>query len=126
MLQMNDRLKKIAVPALRWSVGLVVLLESCQFAFGTSAMRSFAKTGLPTWIRPALGSTEIVAAILFLVPAASVAGAYALLVIFLLAAVIHILHGWYDVGALVVYGMAVLVCMTQREGGNLEAGLEQR
>ena len=123
---MNDRMKKLAVPALRWSVGLVVLLESCQFAFGSSATRAFAKTGLPQWIRPALGSTEIVAAILFLVPAASVAGGYALLVIFLLAAVIHILHGWYDVGALVVYGMAVLVCIAQREGGNLEVGRERR
>lgn len=123
---MNDRMKKLAVPALRWSVGLVVLLESCQFAFGTSAARAFAMTGLPQWIRPALGSTEMVAAILFLVPAASVAGGYALLVIFLLAAVIHILHGWYDVGALVVYGMAVLVCIAQREAGNMEVGRERR
>ena len=123
---MNDRMKKLAVPALRWSVGLVVLLESCQFAFGSSATRAFAMTVLPQWIRPALGSTEIVAAILFLVPAASVAGGYALLVIFLVAAAIHILHGWYNVGALVVYGMAVLVCIAQREAGNMEVGRERR
>lgn len=108
---MNERLRKIARPGLRWSLGLVVLWESCQFAFGQSASRAFAHTGLPQWIRPVLGSSEAIAAILFLVPAASLVGGYALLIIFFLAAVIHILHGWYDVGALVVYAMAVLVSM---------------
>jgi len=115
---MNERLRKIALPGLRWSLALVVLWEAWEFAFGHSALRVFAKTGLPPWIRPLLGGTEILAAVLFLVPAASLVGGYALLVVFFLAAVIHILHGWYDVGALVVYAMAVLVCMAHRDAKN--------
>lgn len=122
---MKDRLKKIAIPGLRWSVGLVVLLESWRFAFGESAMRAFAHTGLPHWIRPVLGGAEMVAALVFLVPAASIVGGYALLVIFFVAAVIHILHGRYDVGALVVYGMAVLVCMAHPGRAPAEVGLER-
>jgi hypothetical protein len=116
---MNERLTKMALPVLRWSLGLVVAWESCEFAFRTAAMRGFAKSGLPLWIRPVLGCAEIVAAILFLVPAATLIGGYALLVIFFLAAVIHILHGWYDVGGLVVYAAAVLACMAHRSGADV-------
>jgi hypothetical protein len=58
----NPQLEKVALPALRWSVGLVVLLESCEFAFAGSAARAFAKTGLPLWLRPVLGGMEVVAA----------------------------------------------------------------
>lgn len=112
---MNEQLRKIALPALRWSLGLVVAWESAQFALGKSAGHLFAKTGLPEWIRPVLGGAEILAALLFLVPAASLAGGYVLLIIFFLAAMIHILHGWYDVGALVVYAAAVLACIAHRE-----------
>jgi hypothetical protein len=111
---MNERLTKMALPLLRWCLGLVVAWESCEFAFGTAAMRTFAKSGLPLWIRPVLGCAEIVAATLFLVPAATLIGGYALLVIFFLAAVIHILHDWYDLGGLLVYAAAVLACMAHR------------
>jgi hypothetical protein len=119
---MNEQLRKIALPGLRWSLGLVVAWESCEFAFGHSAAWAFAKTGLPPWIRPALGGTEIVAAVLFLVPATSLVGGYALLMVFFLAALIHILHGWYDVGALVVYATAVLACMAHRDAKTVGGG----
>jgi hypothetical protein len=111
---MNLRLKRIAVDALRWTLGLVVLLESGRLAFLPSQIRAFSKTGLPPWIRPMLAGGEIVAAVLYLLPFTSVAGSYLLLVVFLLAAVVHVLHGQYDVGALAVYSMAVLVSMTHR------------
>jgi hypothetical protein len=112
---MNEHLSKYALPGLRWAVGLVVLAESCAFAFGAAAARAFAHTGLPPWIRPALGGAEAIAALLFLVPATTVAGGYALLVIFFLAATIHLLHGWYDVDGLIVYFAAVLACMANRD-----------
>jgi len=118
---MNEQLKKIALPMLQWTLGLMVAWESYEFAFGPAAMRMFAKAGLPAWIRPLLGCAEIVAAILFLVPAATLLGGYALLIIFFLAAVIHILHGWYDVGGLVVYATAVLACMVHRSSAKVES-----
>jgi hypothetical protein len=43
-------------------------------------------------------------------------GGWALLVIFILAGAIHLLHGQYDVGWLVIYFMAVLVVVTARSG----------
>ena len=49
----------------------------------------------------------MLAAFLFLVRRTVVVGGYFLIVIFGLAAVVH-LHGWFDVGGLVVYAAATL------------------
>jgi hypothetical protein len=114
---MNERLRSLAVPGLRWCVGLIVLWQSWRFALGTAAMHAFAETGLPAWIRPALGGVEMVAAVLFLLPVTTVVGSYALLVVFFFAAVLHVLHGWYDISGLVLYAMAVLVALADQERG---------
>lgn len=119
---MNQRLKTIAIPGLRWTLGLVVLLQSFQFAFSPSAIRHFAQTGLPQWVRPALAGSEIIAALLFLIPAASVVGSYSLLAVFAIAIAVHFLHGQFDVGGLLVYGMAAIVCMTHRDKNSRGVG----
>jgi uncharacterized membrane protein YphA (DoxX/SURF4 family) len=108
---MNERMGKPAIPCLRWCVGLIVLWGSWRFAFGESAMREFAHTGLPAWIRPALGGVEIVAAVLFLLPVTSAVGGFALLGIFLFAAALHVMHRWYDISSLMLYAMAVWVSL---------------
>jgi DoxX-like family len=102
----HTRLMK-AIAILYWSVGLVVILESCLFVFSPSRAHEFAKSGMPHLIRPILGGAEIIAALLFLIPPARTIGGYVLLVIFALAAVIHILHGQPDVGGLVIYTAAL-------------------
>jgi hypothetical protein len=112
---MNERIRSLAIPALRWCVGLIVLWQSWRFAFGASAMREFAHTGLPPWIRPALGGAEIVAAALFLLPATTAVGGYALLIVLFSAAVLHLLHGWYDVSTLVLYFLAVFVGLAHQD-----------
>lgn len=109
---MNRCLAQLSIPLLRWTLGLVVILESSLFAFSPSAAHFFAKTGLPPWMRPALGSVEILAAILFLVPLTARFGGYLLIVIFGLAGLIHILHGQFGgVEGLLVYAVVVLVCL---------------
>jgi Na+-driven multidrug efflux pump len=118
---MNARVRKIAVPALRWAVGLVVLLESLKLAFGEQAIQHFARTGMPPWLRPVLAWPEIVAAVLFLLPWTRVAGGYVLLVVFAFAGALHLLHGQFDIGVLVVYATAVLVSMAYGRGGVPEA-----
>lgn len=123
---MNQNLKSISVPLLRWTLGIVVLFESIRFIFSSSAAHFIAKAGLPSWIRSALGGGEIIAAILFLVPYTSIAGSYALLVIFALAAIVHFLHGQFDVGGMIVYAVAVIVCTTHREDANAEAVYDGR
>ena len=122
---MNARLAKSSIPLLRWTVGLVVLLESCRFVFSTSAAHFLAKAGLPAWIRPVLGGAEIVAVVLFLVPLTAIIGGYLLLVIFVLAALLHILHGQYDVGSLIVYAVALLVCLAHTESRTTELSHER-
>lgn len=122
---MNAQLTKLSVPLLRWTLGLVVILESGQFIFSSSAAHFLAKTGLPAWIRPVLGGAEILAAILFLVPVTTVIGSYFLLVIFGLAAFVHLLHGQYGVEGLVLYAVVVLVCMAHAQNGATEASHER-
>ncbi len=118
---MNTRLRHFPIPLLRWTLGLVVLLESFQFVFSTSAAHFLAKAGLPSWIQPVLGGAEIIAALLFLVPFTAVVGGYLLLVIFAIAALVHILHGQYEVGGLLVYAVSVLVCLANTENRTAEA-----
>ncbi len=67
-----------AICILYWSVGLVVLIESCLFVFSASRGHAFAKSGMPQLIRPILGGSEIIAALIFLIPPARTVGGYAL------------------------------------------------
>jgi hypothetical protein len=123
---MNAQVKLKAVLGLQWVLGLVVIVESLRLAFDTTAARHFARIGMPLWMRPALAWTELAAAILFLVPFTAVLGSYSLLVIFFFAAVLHVLHGEFDVGALVVYSMAVLVSMAYQRPTSSEVAHDGR
>ena len=117
---MNSLTKQRALRGLQWTVGLVLIVESLRLAFEPSAARHFARTGLPLWMRPVLAWTEIAAAIFFLVPFTTLWASYALLVVFFVAALLHVLHGEFDVGVLVVYSMAVLVGVTHRGAASSE------
>jgi DoxX-like family len=114
---MNPKIQRLAVPMLRWTLGLVVSIESFQELFAPTAIQEFSRTGLPQWVRLGLGGSEIIAAIIFIIPFTTVIGGYALIVILGFAAALHLMHGQYDIGALFVYGMAALVSMTNRDSG---------
>lgn len=92
-----------AIRILQWTLGLVVLVEAGLLAFEANRIHGFARTGLQHWIRPALAWPEMVAAVLFLIPVTSALGARLLLVVFAAAVLVHLLHGQYDIGALLVY-----------------------
>ena len=116
---MNTRLRAHAIDWLRWTLGVIVLLQSCRTLFVYAQLHAPPKTGVPHAIVTALASSEIVAAVLFLIPVTSALGGYLLLAVFALAAIVHILHGQWDVGVLAIYSMAVLVCMAHRANGTL-------
>lgn len=101
-----------AIAALTWTLGVVVLAESIRFALSHSAAYHLTTLGLPAVLGPLLGGVEALAALLFLIPSTRRAGGAGLLVIFAIAGAIHLLHGEYDVGGLVVYAAAVLVCQS--------------
>src|SRR5580658_4300935 len=100
---MNAPFTKFSIPVLRWTVGLVVLLASVRFVLSDSAAHFLATAGLPAWIRPVLGGVEILAVVLFLLPFTALIGGYLLLAVFACAVLLHVLHGQYDVGSLLVY-----------------------
>jgi len=110
---MNAAWRRVSLPLLKWSTGLVVLWQSwLTFHSSLRHLNTPGHSSALAHVRLVLSGAEIVAAVLFLVPRTIKAGGYALLVIFLLAIVIHTLHGDFGgLGVLVVYGAAVLVCI---------------
>lgn len=92
---------------------MVVIWESLRFAISGSHLAQ--RLNLPSWTAPVLGGVEVVAAVLFLIPGVRRIGGYSLLVIFAIAALLHILHGQFEIGGLIVYGAAALVCLPPRE-----------
>ena len=103
---MSDHRARIGLLALRWVLGLVVLAQAVVFAFSPASAHAFAKTGLPNFVRLALAWAEMAAAVLFLLPRTMIVGGWSLIVVLAGAVVLHLLHGWLDVGALLIYAVA--------------------
>jgi hypothetical protein len=61
---------------------------------------------MPNAVRLVLGWGEIFGAILLLIPQTAVRGAWVLFLIFVFAILIHLLHGMFEVGNLVIYTSA--------------------
>ncbi len=61
---------------------------------------------MPAFVRMVLGVGEILGSILLLIPATVVRGAWLLLAVFVMAILLHLLHGLYGIGNLVVYAAA--------------------
>lgn len=108
---MKENRLPVALSLLQWILGLVLIEESLRFGFSHAAVRDFARTGLPDFIRLSLALSETVAVLLFLIPRATQVGGRALIVVLAFAILLHLLHGWYDVGVLVVYAAATWAVM---------------
>ncbi len=100
---------------LRWVLGLVLLEQSARFAFSAGAARAFAATGMPNVVHLGLAWAEMVASVIFLIPKATamIIGGWLLLTVLGFAIVVHLLHGWFDVGILVLYAAATWAVMTE-------------
>ena len=61
---------------------------------------------MPEIVRQILGWSEIIGALLLLIPQTVARGAWFLVGIFVFAIAIHLLHGAYNVGNLVIYSAA--------------------
>jgi hypothetical protein len=108
---MRNGKTEVAMKALHLGVGLVIVVESVIFAFNYKKLAEAAHIGLPAGFLLALAVCEIIAALLFLFPRTMLSGGWALLVVLSIAALIHILHGQFNVGTLVIYGFAVVAVM---------------
>jgi len=105
---MSEHRLKCALAGLQWTLGLVILIEAVLFLL-PSARHDFARTHMPDILRQVLGWGEILGAVLLLIPRTAVRGAWILVGIFVLAIVVHLLHGMYNVGNLAIYAAAAWV-----------------
>ena len=96
---------KIGLTGLQWALGLVILVEAVLFVM-PSAAHDFARTHMPGFVRMVLGLGEILGSILLLIPQTAVRGAWLLLAVFIMAILLHLLHGMYGIGNLVIYAAA--------------------
>ena len=96
---------KIGLCVLQWSLGIVILIEAVMFVL-PSAAHEFSRTHMPGIVRMILGWGEIAGAVLLLIPKTTVRGAWLLLAVFVMAILLHLLHGLYGIGNLVIYAAA--------------------
>jgi uncharacterized membrane protein YphA (DoxX/SURF4 family) len=96
---------KLGLCVLRWSLGIVILIEAILFLSPVGA-HGFARTHLPSIVRWILGYGEILGCVLLLIPQTVRRGAWLLLALFVMAILIHLLHGIYGVSNLVIYAAA--------------------
>jgi hypothetical protein len=94
-----------AMLGLQWTLAVVVFAKAALLTFSGHASAAHP-IGVPPVVLTALALAEMLAAALFLISRTVVIGGVALMVIFALAMLLHILHGQTDVGALVVYAAA--------------------
>ena len=98
---------KIGLCVLKYSLGIVILIEAVLFVL-PSAAHDFARTHMPGLIRMVLGWGEIAGCILLLIPKTATQGAWFLFAVFVFAILIHLMHGQFNVGNVVVYAAAAL------------------
>jgi uncharacterized membrane protein YphA (DoxX/SURF4 family) len=96
---------KLGLCVLQWALGIVVLIEAVLFVL-PGAAHSFARTHMPGFVRMVVGFGEILGCVLLLIPRTVVRGAWVLLAVFIMAILIHLLHGLYGIGNLVIYAAA--------------------
>lgn|ERR1700676_3838426 len=98
---------RIGLTVLQCALGAVILIEAVLFVL-PGAAHDFARPHTPDFIRLFLGGGEILGCILLLIPRTAIRGAWLLLAIFIMAMFIHLLHGAYNVGNLVIYAAAAI------------------
>jgi hypothetical protein len=96
---------KIGLTVLQWALGVVILIEAVMFVL-PGAAHDFARTHMPGFVRLLLGFGEIAGSILLLIPQTAVRGAWLLVAVFVMGILLHLLHGMYGVGNLVIYAAA--------------------
>ena len=100
--------QRVALVGLRTTLAVVVMAEAIVFLYSSSPATHF----IPRPVRLLLGWGEVAGALLFLIPRTVVIGGSMLIAIFVFAALIHLAHGQFGVGALVIYIAAVITVLS--------------
>jgi hypothetical protein len=102
---MSEPRMKAALTGLRWTLGVVILIEAALFLM-PGARHDFSQTHMPDVLRLLLGWGEIIGSVLLLIPRTATRGAWILIGAFVLAMIVHLLHGMPNVGTLAIYTAA--------------------
>lgn len=98
---------KLGLTILRLVLGVVIFIEAVLFLL-PGARHAFAATHMPGFVRLVLAGGEIVGCVLMLIPKTTTRGAWLLFAVFVMAILVHLLHGQYGVGNVVIYAAAAL------------------
>jgi uncharacterized membrane protein YphA (DoxX/SURF4 family) len=103
---MSEPRVKAALNGLRWTLGVVILIEAALFLM-PGARHDFSQTThMPDGLRLLLGWSEILGSVLLLIPRTAARGAWILMGTFVLAIIVHLWHGMPNVGTLAIYTAA--------------------
>jgi uncharacterized membrane protein YphA (DoxX/SURF4 family) len=102
---MSSVKSKYGVLVLQYSLVVVILIEAVMFVL-PGAAHEFGRTHMPGFVRMVLGFGEILGCVLLLIPQTAIRGAWVLVAVFIMAILLHLLHGMYGVGDLVIYTAA--------------------
>ena len=104
---------KVGMCVLRYSLGIVILIQAVLFVL-PGAAHDFSRTHMPGFVRMILGIGEILGSVLLLIPQTTVRGAWLLVAVFVMAILLHLLHGLYGIGNLVIYAAAAFAIAVNR------------
>jgi hypothetical protein len=102
---MSGLRSNVGLCVLQWALGIVILIQAVIFVL-PGAAHEFSRTHMPGLVRMVLGFGEILGCVLLLIPKTVNRGAWLLLAVFVMAILLHLLHGLYGVGNLVIYAAA--------------------
>jgi uncharacterized membrane protein YphA (DoxX/SURF4 family) len=102
---MSPARTKTGLTVLQWALGVVILIEAVLFVL-PGAAHDFARTHMPGFVRMVVGFGEILGCVLLLIPHTAIRGAWVLVAVFIMAILLHLLHGMYGIGNLVIYAAA--------------------
>jgi uncharacterized membrane protein YphA (DoxX/SURF4 family) len=110
---MKTSVSKTALLALQWAVGVVLCIEAARLAFSQTEIHFSGNPGIHRWVLLTLAWSEMLACIMLLIPRTVKRGATLLLVVLALAALVHMLHGSFEIGGLIIFAAAVSVVASQ-------------
>lgn len=111
---MKTHVSKAALLTLQWSLGVLLFLEADVLAFSSAEINFSGQPGVHHWIRLALAWSEMLGCLVFLLPYTMKYGAALLLIVLTLASLVHILHGDFQIGTLLIFAAAVVVVASQK------------
>lgn len=113
---------KCGLIVLQYSLGIAILVQAVMFVL-PGAAQDFARTHMPGFVRLVLGFGEIAGCVLLLIPQTAIRGAWLLVAVFVMAILMHLMHGMYGIGNLVIYAAAAFAIAVGK--GNWARGIRR-